>query len=236
MTTLTTSAFVSTKVIPLGSCAFRQPYATSHCRYIHGYRLQAKFWFACNTLDKNNWAVDFGALKPLKQILEQQFDHTTVVWAEDPDLQTFIDLNKKGIIDLRVMKDGVGIEMFAKYCHQQADQFVRNFTNNRCWCQKVEVWEHDQNSATYESHNALTLKSEIPSEIAIVNQLLNEDKPVEQTPSQVESVKTTAPEKTIVVDNKPVEESGARLYGVKTQGYKDMFAGTSWGKGSDQNR
>ena len=143
------SLFTSTKIIPLGSCAFRQPYATSHCRYIHGYRLQAKFWFACNSLDKNNWVVDFGSLKPLKNILEEQFDHTTVVWTEDPDLQTFIELNKKNIIDLRIMKEGVGIEMFAKYCGDKANEFIRNLTSNRCWVEKVEVWEHEQNSAIY---------------------------------------------------------------------------------------
>ena len=53
--------FISTKIIPLGSAAFRQPFARSHCKFIHGYRLQAKFWFECEVLDNNNWVVDFGA-------------------------------------------------------------------------------------------------------------------------------------------------------------------------------
>ena len=56
-------SFTSTKIIELGSCAFRQPKAESHCRFIHGYRLTAKFWFGANQLDKNNWVVDFGSLK-----------------------------------------------------------------------------------------------------------------------------------------------------------------------------
>ena len=68
--------FQSTKIIDLGSCAFRQPKAVSHCRFIHGYRLKAKFWFESDKLDSNNWVVDFGSLKPLKKKLENQFDHT----------------------------------------------------------------------------------------------------------------------------------------------------------------
>ena len=102
--------YESTKIIPLGSCAFRQPYAQSHCKFIHGYRLQAKFWFGCNELDANNWVVDFGGLKGLKQDLEGMFDHTTVVWIKDPELPLFKMLNEKGVIDLRILEDGVGIE------------------------------------------------------------------------------------------------------------------------------
>jgi 6-pyruvoyltetrahydropterin/6-carboxytetrahydropterin synthase len=143
--------YTSTKIIPLGSCAFRQPYAQSHCRFLHGYRLQAKFWFSCDKLDENNWVVDFGSLKILKNELEKQFDHTTVVWDKDPELQTFQLLNSKEIIDLRVMSDGVGIEMFAKYCFNQANDYVNNLTKDRCWCSKVEVWEHEGNSAIFES-------------------------------------------------------------------------------------
>ena len=54
--------FQSTKTLPLGSTAFRQPFAQSHCKYLHGYRLQAKFWFEADKLDENSWVVDFGSL------------------------------------------------------------------------------------------------------------------------------------------------------------------------------
>ena len=67
-------AFQSTKIIELGSCAFRQPAADSHCRFLHGYRLTAKFWFGANELDKNNWVVDFGSLSHLKKILKKEHE------------------------------------------------------------------------------------------------------------------------------------------------------------------
>jgi len=142
--------FYSTKVIPLGSCAFRQPYAESHCKFIHGYRLQAKFWFTCDELDKNNWVVDFGGLKELKKILENTFDHKTVVWAKDPDIETFRLLESKKMIELVVLENGVGIERFAELCCEVADKYVKEMTNFRCRCAKVEVWEHEQNSAIFQ--------------------------------------------------------------------------------------
>ena len=142
--------YVSTKVIPLGSCAFRQPLAESHCRFIHGYRLQAKFWFTCSSLDKNNWVVDFGALKGLKTILEETFDHKTVVSGTDPDMDMFKKLEKRKMIELVIMADGVGIERFANFCFDIANDYLDVSTYGRCWVQKVEVWEHEGNSAIYE--------------------------------------------------------------------------------------
>ena len=141
-------SFNSTKIIELGSCAFRQPKAKSHCRFLHGYRLQSKLWFGANKLDENNWVVDFGSLKGLKEKLENQFDHTTCIDKDDPYLEKFKELDSLGVIDLRVMS-GVGIEKTAQYVFDIADSFIKAATEDRCWVEKVEVWEHDKNSATY---------------------------------------------------------------------------------------
>lgn len=142
--------FQSTKVIDLGSCAFRQPRASSHCRYIHGYRLKAKFWFESDNLDKNNWVVDFGGLKPLKMQLENQFDHTLCLDKNDPELVRFQMLSEADVADVRIM-NGVGIEMTAKWCYDAANEFLeRGYDNtNSARCVKVEVWEHEGNSAVY---------------------------------------------------------------------------------------
>ena len=68
------------------SAVFRQPHADhSHCRFLHGYSLGFKFTFACSSLDNKNWAVDFGGLKPLKQWLEDTFDHKVVFDVEGKD-------------------------------------------------------------------------------------------------------------------------------------------------------
>ena len=145
------SNYTSTKIIELGSCAFRQWKAEgTHCKYVHGYRLMAKFWFECSELDHRNWAVNFGGLKELKQILQKQFDHTLCVAKDDPLLEHFKLLDERGGCDLRIM-DAVGIEKAAEWCFKAAQIFLEcsEETRGRCWVSKVEVWEHEQNSAIY---------------------------------------------------------------------------------------
>ena len=216
--------YESTKIIPLGSCAFRQPYAQSHCKFIHGYRLQAKFWFGCNELDANNWVVDFGGLKGLKQDLEGMFDHTTVVWIKDPELPLFKMLNEKGVIDLRILEDGVGIEKFAEFCLKRANEIITKDTNGRCNCYKVEIWEHENNSAicllnsTPTTHNpALEQVSAIQTEVK------------SETPQPAQPPINTAPQ--------PVKQETPPLHYPKSYNtYKDPFAGTSWGNNAKRTK
>ena len=63
------------------SCAFRQWKADSHCNLIHGYALSFHFEFESEELDSRNWVMDFGGLRPLKDLLEDWFDHTLLVAA-----------------------------------------------------------------------------------------------------------------------------------------------------------
>lgn len=173
------SRYVSTKVIELGSCAFRQWRAEhSHCKFLHGYQLKAKFWFGGESLDEKNWIVDFGGLKQLKEILQHQFDHTTCVAADDPELEMFMEMDKRRIIQLRIMPKGVGIERTAEFVWKAADEFVKQLTNNRCWCEKVEVFEHEDNSATYEKEQSIGL-SQIDF-TAVENVVRVQDIPVNQ--------------------------------------------------------
>ena len=139
-------SFTSTKILELGSCAFRQPKAESHCKFLHGYRLTAKFWFKANQLDENNWVVDFGSLDHLKKLLKKQFDHTTVIDKNDPYIDSF-----------KVM-DGVGIEKFAEYCFKVSSDFISEQSEGRCWVDNVEVFEHENNSAIYTENMVTTMR------------------------------------------------------------------------------
>lgn len=142
--------YTSTKVIELGSCAFRQWGADhSHCHYIHGYQLKAKFWFGCSELDSKNWAVDFGGLKQLRAQLQDVFDHTLCVAANDPCMDIFKELEKRDAVKLRVFEKGVGIERASELCYNIASSFVQSHYGDRCWVEKVEVFEHEDNSAVY---------------------------------------------------------------------------------------
>jgi 6-pyruvoyltetrahydropterin/6-carboxytetrahydropterin synthase len=142
------SKYTSTKIIELGSCAFRQWRAVdTHCKYVHGYQLKAKFSFE-GKLDDRNWVVNFGGLKDLKAKLQQQFDHTLCIAADDPEIQLFQKLHEAGACDLRIMS-GVGIEKTAEFCFYVANEYIQELTHGRCKVSKVEVWEHDANSAIY---------------------------------------------------------------------------------------
>lgn len=183
--------FKSTKIIELGSCAFRQPKASSHCKYLHGYRLKAKFWFEADELDENNWVVDFGGLKELKKLLADQFDHTTCISSDDPHIEYFKKMRDIGVCDLRVM-DGVGIEKFAEYCHAAADNFAQLITKQRCSCSRVEVFEHENNSAIFEpakvrststAHKAPSKpKKKKKTDAARVEKLVGNEKDLTQPP------------------------------------------------------
>ena len=101
-------------------------------------------------LDETNWIFDFGNCKEIKAILENQFDHTTCVAADDPELDLFKLMNEKDMIDLRIMKNGVSVEKTSEWIFNTVNNYVIDKTNNRVCVIKVEVWEHEGNSAIYE--------------------------------------------------------------------------------------
>lgn len=200
--------YISTKIIPMGSTAFRQWRADSHCKLIHGYRLQCKLWFTADELDDKNWIYDFGGCREIKKLLEKQYDHTTVVAADDPELDTFKLMSEKGMIDLRIAEKGVGIERTAEWVYETTNKFVTEQTNNRVRVIKVEVWEHEGNSAIYEeSLGEITLKVED-----------NVDEYYEDIAAAIESDEVKAEQPRTPPLNSKV-----------TTGLNDPFAGTSWG-------
>ena len=218
------SRYQSTKIIELGSCAFRQWKADSHCKFIHGYRLVAKFWFSCDSLDDRNWVVDFGGLKELKQVLEKQFDHTFCVSADDPLLEQFKALHASGAADLRIMEKGVGIERTAEWCFDVADAHVRGITKNRCWVEKVEVWEHEKNSAIY---NGISKAAPFWKETeAASNKVVAEQYELDFVNPVANTVAAPAPEIQQAVNKiaKP-----ANVGNNVSSGFGNLFGGTSWG-------
>lgn len=208
--------YFSTKVIELGSTAFRQPRADSHCKYIHGYQLKAKIWFACNELDGNNWVFDFGALKELKEKLQGHYDHKCVITKDDPAKHAFKELERYGAVSLIVM-DGVGIEKFAEHVFIEADTFVKYKTTNRVWVKKVEVFEHQDNSAIF--------TGEIPAAAAAVTG------PVASVPVQQSTATSVSVNLSDFISPKSQksEPKPAPIGSTSTSGWSNPFAGTSWG-------
>ena len=144
--------FLSTKTYghELGlSAVFRQWKANSHCNLLHGYSLAFRFVFETNELDYRNWVVDFGSLKGLKLRLQNVFDHKTVVAEDDPQLQTILSLQDRGIAEV-VIVPAVGCEKFAELAAELAQEELKALgIAERVRVVEVECSEHGANSAIY---------------------------------------------------------------------------------------
>jgi 6-pyruvoyltetrahydropterin/6-carboxytetrahydropterin synthase len=78
------------------------------------------------------------------------FDHTTVIAPDDPEVELFKEMDKKGIVQLRLLEGPVGAEQFAKFIYEKINTFVQEETNGRVKIVRVEFFENKRNSAIYE--------------------------------------------------------------------------------------
>jgi 6-pyruvoyltetrahydropterin/6-carboxytetrahydropterin synthase len=149
--------FQSTKLFDGYSACFRQWRAdTTHCKFLHGYAVSFRVWFE-GELDYRNWVWDFGGMKRAKNTIEGMspkdyfaylLDHTTIVADDDPYLDKFKQMDEDGIIQLRVLP-ATGCEKFAEFLYIKINNFLLAETEGRVRAIKVEVYEHERNSASY---------------------------------------------------------------------------------------
>ena len=148
--------YISTKTYKqLGPVAYRQWRADSHCNLIHGYALSFHFEFESDTLDARNWVMDFGGLRPLKQNLEDWFDHTLLVADDDPHRNDLLALGELGLAKITEVEKA-GCEGLATWLYEYINTiFLPNYGKEeaaRIWCSKVEVRETDSNMAMKVGH------------------------------------------------------------------------------------
>ena len=137
-------------------CAYRQWKADSHCNKIHGYAFSMKFYFGTDTLDARNWVADYGGLKELKTFLEDKFDHTLLVAHDDPEIDMFLDLQRKKLAKLTVLPrlgcEGIA-DMLYKYVNGvYIPEMWGKGEASRLWCFRVEVRETISNMAYREGY------------------------------------------------------------------------------------
>lgn len=148
--------YISTKeYCHLAPLAYRQWRADSHCNLIHGYALTFRFEFECDELDVRNWAMDYGGLKPLKDFLEEHFDHVLLLAQDDPH---YADIKRLGDLGLAKITEveKTGCEGLADYLYEYINTiFLPNYGTQeaaRLWCSKVEVRETPSNMAMRVGH------------------------------------------------------------------------------------
>lgn len=134
----------------IGPVAYRQHRAESHCNKIHGYALSFRFIFECDTLDARNWCMDYGGLRPLKEKLEEWFDHTLLVAADDPMREHLLNLGKLGLAKITEVEK-TGCEGIAEFLYWYVnEEFLPSYgkdVSDRVWCIQVEVRETESNMA-----------------------------------------------------------------------------------------
>ena len=135
------------------------PITTSHrqwrdkgsCKFIHGYARYIEVTFACSYLNEQQWVMDFGGLNKLNDWLHQQWDHRLLISSDDPLLQDFKMLHDKDGCNLNIMDInkgwGPGIESSCKFVLDYADNWIKQLTSNRVLISKIQIWEHEKNSA-----------------------------------------------------------------------------------------
>lgn len=132
----------------LGPVAYRQWRADSHCNLIHGYALGFKFWFESRTLDARNWVVDYGSLRPLKNNLEDWFDHTLLVAEDDPMRGEFEHLQQVGLAKITLVArtgcEGIA-DFLIRYINEQ--WLPLHYPGGAVTCRRVEVRETESNMA-----------------------------------------------------------------------------------------
>ena len=156
------SKFQATKLFDGFSTVFRQWKAEgTHCRFLHGYAISFRVWFE-GGLDEREWVFDFGGMKRAKTTIlgmtpKDYFawllDHTTIVSENDPQLQKFKELDSLGVIQLRILPN-VGCERFAEFIYGIINAFLKEETKGRVKATKIEVYEHERNSASYSEEDA----------------------------------------------------------------------------------
>ena len=97
--------------------------------------------------------MDFGGLRPLKDLLEEWFDHTLLVADDDPDREHLVKLGDLGLAKITQVEK-TGCEGLATWLYEYINTiFLKDYgEQHRIWCSKVEVRETDSNMAMKVGH------------------------------------------------------------------------------------
>lgn len=130
-------------------CSHRSWAHGGKCAFLHGYERCFEIEFGCERLEAGTgFVVDFGELKQVRALLQEQFDHTTLVATDDPELELFEELARREVIDLRVMAH-TGMEGAAEWAYEHVDCLIRDATGDRVRVTRVVARESRKNAVVF---------------------------------------------------------------------------------------
>lgn len=116
--------------------------------FLHGYERTFEIEFACAQTESGTGLVlDPDALEEVRAALQKQFDHTTLIAADDPERDLFELLADRGVIDLRIM-DTTGMEGSAAWVFDTVESIVVRITQGRVWVSQIKARESQSNGVT----------------------------------------------------------------------------------------
>lgn len=108
------------------------------CANIHGHTYQVIFKLESSELNDMNVVVDYYNFKPLKAIIDNEFDHSLIISEKDDEmLKIAINLGTKYI----VLEDTTS-EILAKHLFYRAKEFFKEVVS-------VEIKETEATGAVY---------------------------------------------------------------------------------------
>ena len=145
------SALKSSKRFGPITTGHRQWKDKGHCSYAHGYVRYVEIEFDSFELDERGWVVDFGDLKWVKEWLENEWDHRLLLAHDDPLIEDFKAIEKKGGVDLNILPDwsGPSIEQSCYYVYKFVNDGIHVRSGGKAWVNKVRIYEHENNWAEY---------------------------------------------------------------------------------------
>lgn len=141
--------YTCTKVYPEICVAHRNWKSSSHCSFIHGYARTVEVTLS-GPLNSQDWVVDLGDLRFIKDFLYEQWEHRLLVSDDDPLLEEMKKLEALGALSLNVMNSSKGHGPTL----EQSCKFVADFIQDKLCVlhpnlklKKIEIWEKSNNRA-----------------------------------------------------------------------------------------
>ncbi len=71
---------------------------TGKCRNNHGHSFKVKIWLEGESLDDKDMLIDFQETKKLKAWIDEYLDHATLLWKEDPMIDSLLSFENKVLV------------------------------------------------------------------------------------------------------------------------------------------
>ncbi len=107
---------------------------TGKCSNNHGHSWVVKITVGSNTLDEKGMVIDFNELKRIKEWIDNQLDHATILWKQDPMVQ-YIEITGQRLF---LTDNNPTSEAIAEIIFQKA---IDLFENDQIKVESVEVSE-----------------------------------------------------------------------------------------------